>query len=774
MAKQTLIGTYSAGYLLQLPFSKLLISGTALVEGIGVRASSPATVTNNGSIIASNPNGDGVPGNDGIALQDGGRVSNHGLISAGEGGYTRPFGFGGSGGEAVYLASGMLTNGGTMIAGHGGNNAEGGNGTQVHAYGSVFNTGLIAGGAGGGGFFAGDGGSGVDLQAGGAILNKAGTIVGGVGGVGVSDYHYNYYYASTGGTGGSGLQTSGVVKLTNRALIAGGGGGAPYIGGYGGDGGTGAAVASGSIDNAGILMGGAGGDSGTGTHGYAGGTGGSGINATAAVSLTNTGTVVGGVGGYGEYSGGFRAYAGAGGSGISTISAFTLTNMGVVEGGAGGAGGGGMGSYGRNGGAGGAGVTIDDGGSFENLQGEISGGAGGAGGYGSKSSGQGGSGGDGVDLLAGGETMDNLGTIAGGMGGAGGGGAAAGGNGDGIVLADGGTAINGGHKSLIEGEIGVRAGGSAATTVVNYGTIDGTGGIAVAFASAADRLVARAQSDFIGLAQGGGGTLEVTGGTGSITGVGGVGLASGSLTLNFTAFGAYVFDGADAWTMTGTNTLASAQKLTDAGSLTISGTLTNAGTLIAAGGGTLTVETALANTGTLVAEGTLIAEGVVNGAGVAHIEGGTMDLMANFNQAVTFIEGAGVLALARSQNYRRTVYGFSNTGGTVLDLGDITFVNAGEATFSGTTGGGVLTVTDGKHTSRIQLKGDYLDATFTASSDGHGGTAIMAETAPKSPSPAVFAATMAAFGASSFGGAHLGASWPIRQALLSSPRAAIA
>jgi hypothetical protein len=230
--------------------------------------------------------------------------------------------------------------------------------------------------------------------------------------------------------------------------------------------------------------------------------------------------------------------------------------------------------------------------------------------------------------------------------------------------------------------------------------------------------------------------------------LGGVGVAAGSLTLNFTAFGAYMIDAPGTWIVTGANTLAAGQSLTDAGSLTIGGTIANAGTLIAAASGTVRVESALTNSGTLVAEGTLIVEGAVTGTGVGQIDGGTLDLMAGFNQAVTFTGATGVLELAQSQSFRQGIRGFSTTGGTALDLGDIAFVSAGEATFSGAASFGVLTVTDGLHTTRIRLHGHYLDATFVASSDGKGGTFITASDAPSllPPSARAFIGAMAGLG----------------------------
>ena len=60
----------------------------------------------------------------------------------------------------------------------------------------------------------------------------------------------------------------------------------------------------------------------------------------------------------------------------------------------------------------------------------------------------------------------------------------------------------------------------------------------------------------------------------------------------------------------------------------------------------------------------------------------------------------------------------------MLDLGDIGFVSAAEATFSGTASGGTLTVTDGAHVSHVLLAGNYTQTGFVAASDGHGGTDI--------------------------------------------------
>ncbi len=103
------------------------------------------------------------------------------------------------------------------------------------------------------------------------------------------------------------------------------------------------------------------------------------------------------------------------------------------------------------------------------------------------------------------------------------------------------------------------------------------------------------------------------------------------------------------------------------------------------------------------------------------IAGGTVKFDGLFSQSVAF-DAAGTLDLSESTRFRATIAGFSAE--TTLDLRDIGFVNSNEATFTGTVSGGRLIVIDGVHTARIRLSGDYVGATFTASSDGEGGVVV--------------------------------------------------
>ncbi len=168
------------------------------------------------------------------------------------------------------------------------------------------------------------------------------------------------------------------------------------------------------------------------------------------------------------------------------------------------------------------------------------------------------------------------------------------------------------------------------------------------------------------------------------------------------------------------------------GYVKISNGLDNSGQLVA-GGGVVSDNGSVTNTGTLVADGGgfLAITGAVSGAGGAMIDGGTLETQSTFDEDVAFTGTTGKLVLFQSPDYDAAISGFSTTGGTQLDLRDIAFVSTDEATFSGTTSGGVLTVSDGTHTAKINLVGDYTDALFVSADDNGGGVTIKAEPPPQ-------------------------------------------
>jgi len=76
-----------------------------------------------------------------------------------------------------------------------------------------------------------------------------------------------------------------------------------------------------------------------------------------------------------------------------------------------------------------------------------------------------------------------------------------------------------------------------------------------------------------------------------------------------------------------------------------------------------------------------------------------------------------------SEPFTGTIKGL--TKHSAVDLADLTFVNGQmHATFTGDSAGGVLTITDGSQTVKLDLVGDYLSSSWSLSKDGSGGTAV--------------------------------------------------
>jgi hypothetical protein len=335
----------------------------------------------------------------------------------------------------------------------------------------------------------------------------------------------------------------------------------------------------------------------------------------------------------------------------------------------------------------------------------------------------------------------------------------------GVDMAGGASVTNGaaGHAgALIESYVGVYLLAGQIATVTNYGTILGAGGRALVFNTAADTLVVESGCAFEGAVEGGGGALVLASGVGTLggSGVGQLTVSGSMATTTFTGFGSLAIGAAATFTDPGAVAIGAGQTLSVAGELSVGGaaaTIANAGVIAVSGAGTLTLD------------------GAVSGAGAAIIAGGTLSAISTFSQNVTFSGTSGELQLAKSQGYRGSITGFSKTGGESLDLSDIAFVGSAEATFSGTTKGGTLTVTDGTHTARINLKGNYTKSTFVTSSDGLGGTIVVdPRTRLGHAPPDLMIAAMARLGARSGGGIH-GIDVPaLHEPMFAAPRAATA
>jgi hypothetical protein len=157
-------------------------------------------------------------------------------------------------------------------------------------------------------------------------------------------------------------------------------------------------------------------------------------------------------------------------------------------------------------------------------------------------------------------------------------------------------------------------------------------------------------------------------------------------------------------------------------------TIINAGIIESDGAGGVIIDSAIANTGTLIATaGTLSLDGLVTGAGVGKVAGGVLVIAAGpFAETVTFSGTTGVLELDDSQGFTGAIRGLSKTGTNWLSLVDITFQSgATKASYSGTSAEGVLTVTDGTHTAKITLFGNYTTTKWTLSAASGGGTKVV-------------------------------------------------
>jgi len=248
---------------------------------------------------------------------------------------------------------------------------------------------------------------------------------------------------------------------------------------------------------------------------------------------------------------------------------------------------------------------------------------------------------------------------------------------------------------------------------------------------------------------------------------GGGNLGAGQLTLNNQAGGIIASVGAQTLSI-------------DTGAASIA----NAGLILASGPGGVTIAGAINNTGHLAVNGgPMTVMGAVTGSGYGEVVSGTLDFAGSFNENVVFTAGStGTLELADSVAYTKgRIQGLSTTGANALDLGDINFVNAATttATFAGTATSGVLTVTDGTNTAKINLIGNYVGHIFTTSLGAGGvGTKIVDPAASPSPAPSTlpapphaFIAAMAAVGPSA--GAQTtarGGLEPSAHVLLAAPR----
>jgi hypothetical protein len=110
--------------------------------------------------------------------------------------------------------------------------------------------------------------------------------------------------------------------------------------------------------------------------------------------------------------------------------------------------------------------------------------------------------------------------------------------------------------------------------------------------------------------------------------------------------------------------------------------------------------------------------------------GSTLELTGAASGSVTFSGATGSLILDHSTAFSAQISGFTGDGilssSDQIDLRDIGFGAGTTVSYTGTSSGGTLTVSDAEdHTAKIALAGNYTSSTFSLSSDGSGGTVVI-------------------------------------------------
>jgi hypothetical protein len=235
---------------------------------------------------------------------------------------------------------------------------------------------------------------------------------------------------------------------------------------------------------------------------------------------------------------------------------------------------------------------------------------------------------------------------------------------------------------------------------------------------------------------------------------------------------ALITDAGATWTIAGGGGIARGAATTS--------TINNNGTLTDQAAGTTIVGVKVVDSGSMMAAvGTLDFTRALTGTGAMSVDGGAtleVDNTTASTLSMTFNGGNAVLALKDPSAFAATINGFAPTDSIDL-LGK-------QATSAKLGAGDTLVIRrNAKVIATLQLAGTYTGDTFTAASDGKGGTSITvtssgATALPSAPAlrtPHAFIAAAASLGAAS-GGAHAttvahDVGW---RTILSAPRAMVA
>ncbi|XYL60585.1 VCBS domain-containing protein [Bradyrhizobium sp. DASA03076] len=228
--------------------------------------------------------------------------------------------------------------------------------------------------------------------------------------------------------------------------------------------------------------------------------------------------------------------------------------------------------------------------------------------------------------------------------------------------------------------------------------------------------------------------------------------AGGPVTINNTgdingniSVASATFDNkaAGTWTVSGTSVFGTLSKIDNAGEIDLhdgasvssadgaSFGITNSGKIESWGTASITGSITNTNTIEVHTDGTLSLFGSLSGSGSVTIDANaTLDVDAAVSQTITFNGGGAELQIDTS-SFGGSVAGFASTD--KLDLSTIEFDGGTSATYDSATGDLVVSDAYG-HSITVKLTGgDYSNAHFAGSSDGHGGTLITLNAADDAP-----------------------------------------
>jgi Tryptophan-rich Synechocystis species C-terminal domain/Right handed beta helix region len=139
-----------------------------------------------------------------------------------------------------------------------------------------------------------------------------------------------------------------------------------------------------------------------------------------------------------------------------------------------------------------------------------------------------------------------------------------------------------------------------------------------------------------------------------------------------------------------------------------------------------------------------IANALAGTTGSATIgTGATLELTAADSASVTFAGATGTLRLDHSSTFNGKIFKFSGNGSLSgsdhIDLRDVKYNSVHDSYANG-----VLTVTDGSDTAKLNFNGSYTLASFKFANDGSGGTIVYDPPAPPASGQSTAAPTTGA------------------------------